>query len=266
MMKKLRKKFFIVAAVGLFVFMGLTVGAMQTVGASDASELARSLAKIRQEVEALSSEVESKKDDLKNQLRSLAAQKQELEMEREREEMRLRQLRAAKAKQIEQVVDDTHRDELLEPVVMRSADLIESKINGALPFKTAERAAEIDKIRRKRKEGLLKSADAVARLWDRVEDELRLAGENGIYRQVIEVNGEEMLVDVARVGMVMIFYRTKNGYVGKAELENGKWRWTQLTDPEDRKQVFTLFDSFKKQIRTGFFVLPDALPEAGGER
>lgn len=250
--------------VGLLAAAVLGGAALQGVNAQDASDLARALAKIRQEVEVLSSDVEAKRDDLKNQLRSLASQKQELEIDREREEMRLRQLRAAKAKRIEEMVDDSSRDELLEPVVMRSADIIENHIESGLPFKTDERVEEIKKIKRKRKEGLLKSADSVARLWDRVEDELRLSGENGIYRQVITIGNEEMLVDVARIGMVMIFYKTKDGQVGKAEKKNEKWEWTPLYDPEDRKRVYVLFDSFKKQIRTGFFVLPRALPEKGG--
>ena len=264
---KREKKSDTVKMVGFVVAFVLGVTAtLRAVSAGDASELAKALAEIRQEVESLSSEVESKRDDLRNQLRSLASQKQELELEREREEMRLRQLRATKAKRVEEMVDDSSRDELLEPVVMRSADIIERHIGAGLPFKTDERLEEIRKIKRKRKEGLLKSADAVARLWDRVEDELRLAQENGIYRQVITVGNEEMLVDVARVGMVMIFYRTKDGQVGKAEQTDGVWKWTPLYDPEDRKRVYVLFDSFKKQIRTGFFVLPRALPEKGGDR
>jgi hypothetical protein len=62
----------------------------------------------------------------------------------------------------------------------------------------------------------------------------------------------------------MIFNKTKDGQVGKAEKKNGRWFWTPLHDPEDRKRVFVLFDSFKKQIRTGFFVLPEALPPIEG--
>ena len=71
---------------------------------------------------------------------------------------------------------------------------------------------------------------------------------------------------MARVGMVMIFYKTKDGRVGKAEWKNDRWVWTPLHDPDDRKRVFTLFDSFKKQIRTGFFELPRALSAPGGDR
>lgn len=234
--------------------------------ADSLDELAKRLAEIRQEVEALSNDITAAREDAKAELRSLAAQKQELQMEREREEMRLKQLQAAKAKRVAEVVDDSNRDELLEPVVLRSADAVAAAISASLPFKKEERLLEIDKLKRKRTEGLIRSADAAARLWDRVEDELRLAGENGIYRQVVKVGSEEMLVDVARVGMVMLFYKTKDGDVGRAEKQGNAWRFVPLSDPEDKKRVLELFDSFKKQIRTGFFILPATLSEYGDKR
>ena len=239
------------------------MGISRRTGAEDASELAKRLAEIRGEVEALSNEVGDRRETIKAELRFLATQKQELEMEREREEMRLKELQAAKAKRVAQVVDDTNRDELLEPVMMRSADMITASIAKGLPFKKEERIQEIENLKRKRREKLIHSADAVARLWDRVEDEFRLASENGIYRQVVVVNGEEMLVDVARVGMVMLYYKTKDGDVGRAEKQDEGWTFVAITDPEDKKRVLGLFDAFKKQIRTGFFVLPTQLPMQG---
>ena len=238
----------------------LLVSTGASVQAEDAEALAKALSKLRIETEALSQDVEGRRDEMKNRLRAVAAQKAELEMELAREEMRLKQLRMEKAERVAKTADDTNRDALLEPVVMRSIDILKTAAEGGLPFKVEERVDELEKLRRKKTEGLLTSADAVARLWDRVEDELRLAGENGIYRQTVTVDGEEMLVDVARIGMVMLFYKTKDGRVGKAVKENGAWNFEPLTSPEDKQRVELLFDSFKKQIRTGFFELPEALP------
>ncbi len=241
----------------------LAVCVVSSVSAEDAEALAAALSKIRIETEALSQDVDARRDDMKNRLHQVAAQKAELEMELAREEMRLKQLRVEKAERIAAVSDDTNRDALLEPVVMRSVDTVKAAVEKGLPFKKEERVDELEKIRAKRNDGLLSSADAVARLWDRVEDELRLAKENGIYRQTVTVNGEEMLVDVARIGMVMLFYKTKDGRVGKAVERDGEWRYEPIERPEDVGRVELLFDSFKKQIRTGFFELPDALPQKG---
>jgi len=230
-----------------------------TLQAADPTKLAEELARLRTEVEELASDVESKKDELRGQIRSYATQKADLEMELGREEMRLKQLREAKTKRIERMTDDSQRNELLKPVVERSAEAVKARILSGLPFQREERAQAVNKIKRQNQDGLLRSADAVARLWDRVEDEFRLARENGIYRQVVNIGDEEMLVDVARIGMVMLFYKTKDGRVGKAIRQGDKWRFAGLPQKEDRDQIFTLFDSFKKQIRTGFFLLPGSL-------
>ncbi len=244
---------------------GLGLGFVSPASADDSTQFAARLAKLRREVEELSEQVENKKDELRGKLRSLAAQQSELEVERQREEMRLRQLREAKAKRIEQVDDDSKRDELFEPVVIRSADMLTAKIRTGLPFQPTERVADIEKIKKQRQDGLLKSADALTRLWDRVEDELRLSKENGLYRQVIEIDGAGMLVDVARIGMVMLFFKTKDGRVGHAYKKGDKWNYAFLVDREQQEQAIQLFDSFKKQIRAGFFLLPNGLVGPGGE-
>ncbi len=228
----------------------------------DGESLAAALSKIRIEVEALSHDVESKKDEVKNRLRAISAQKAELEMELVREEMRLKQLKLEKADRTARLADDKNRDGLLEPVVVRSVEVIKKVISKGLPFKKEERLEELDKILERRATGLISSADAAARLWDRVEDELRLSGEMGIYKQTVTVDGKEMLVDVARIGMIMLYYRTKDGSSGRAVYDSGEWKYESLTDPKNSKRIDMLFDSFRKQIRSGFFELPAALPPA----
>ena len=232
--------------------------AARDVFAADPANLAGELARLRTEVEELASDVESSKSAMREQLRSYAAQKADLEMELAREELRLRQLREAKAKRIERMADDNQRNELLKPVIARSAGFIEKSMLAGLPFQKSERIEAVKRIEKKNREGLLRSADAVSRLWDRVEDELRLSRENGVYRQVIRLEGEDLLVDVARVGMVMIYFKTKDGRVGRAERLRDGWTYRQLYAKEEKEQIFALFDSFKKQIRSGFFLLPGA--------
>jgi hypothetical protein len=61
--------------------------------------------------------------------------------------------------------------------------------------------------------------------------------------------------------MVMLFFKTGDGRVGHAVREGSTWTARTLQDAEDRKRVLHLFDSFKKQIRTGYFEIPNALPE-----
>lgn len=81
-----------------------------------------------------------------------------------------------------------------------------------------------------------------------------------MYRQSIELAGEELLADVVRVGMVMLFFKTSDGSVGYAARSDGNWEYRRLEKREDQRLVEALFESQKKQIRIGYFELPNALP------
>jgi hypothetical protein len=235
------------------------------VRAERSTEMAAQIARLRSEVEDLSSRIETEKDAMTGQLRSYTAQKADLEMEVQRAEMTLDQLRDAARRRAEALDRDTRRDALLRPVLSAAIGAIRERIAAGLPFQVAERTADLDALSRQLDEGLIRVPDGVARLWDRVEDEFRLSRENGLYKQVIELDGNELLADVARVGMVMLYFQAGDGRVGSAVHRDGRWSWQALAAKQARVQIATLFDSFKKQIRAGFFLLPAALPP-GGDR
>ena len=80
-------------------------------------------------------------------------------------------------------------------------------------------------------------------------------------RQTLTLEGGEVLVDVARLGMVGMFFVAGDGRTGQAVRQGDTWTWTVHTDPEDTARVLELVDNLKKQVRVGFFELPWALPE-----
>ena len=102
---------------------------------------------------------------------------------------------------------------------------------------------------------------AANKLWAFYEDEIRLTKENGVFRQSININGEERLVDVARVGMVAMFFKTSDDAYGYVTRQNGDWAYVITEDSDEKEQIAGLFDAFKKQIRTGFFTIPNQLPK-----
>ena len=82
--------------------------------------------------------------------------------------------------------------------------------------------------------------------------------ENGIFRQTVEIDGEMRLTDVARLGTIMMFYKTGDNKVGMVQKDGGKWSYVALTDAKAAEQVVALFDGLQKQIRTGYYELPGA--------
>lgn len=232
--------------------------------AEDPSKIAAELARLRCEVEALTSTLSADKEDLRARLRSLSSRKADLEMEVQREELRLKQLRETQARQKAKVAAEEERKESLKPALKKAVGVVRTACRRGLPFQLQERVADLDRLERQLDDGMLSSATVLARLWSKVEDEFRMARENGLYRQVVEIDGEEVLADVARIGMVILFFKTRDGRLGRAVRTGQGWSYRLYTSDTDRERVAVLFDAFRKRIRTGYFELPAAFPPEGG--
>jgi len=222
-------------------------------------ELARTLAHLRTEVETLSADVEQKKEEKRARLRSLAGQKADLEFQLQREQRRIAELRTRAEQRRTALLADESAAHELRPALDEAMQTLHGRIRAGVPFKTAERLDAVDEIRRKLDAGLVTPQKATVQLWALVEDEMRLGRENGMYRQVIEIEDEEILADVARLGMVAMYFRTDDGRAGRAERRDGAWTWSREDDELDRRRVDALFEAMRKQIRTGFFELPGGI-------
>lgn len=246
----------VVAAVGIAC-------AGTTAFAQDMTNLAGQLASLRGDVEKLSSELSEDKSELQDELRTLARQKSELVLENDREAMRLQKLRMTLAEKQGVIEEQKNESVVLLPAFDKVAEALKGHIKSSLPFRSEERVAEVEKIQEQLKSGLFSPEQATARLWALVEDEHRLTRENGLYRQTVEIDGSEQLVDVARVGMAMLYFRADEGKVGYAQRSGSGWTYVLEKNPESVKLIDNLFETFKKQIRVGYFELPN--PGLGGK-
>jgi uncharacterized small protein (DUF1192 family) len=224
------------------------------------ADLGRRLAALRGEVERLSGTLSSKQAELRDELRSAARQKADLEAELKKEQTRLQKVQLNIGQKKKLIESENSEDEKLRPVFEQELSAARAYVKGTLPFRSGERLAELDKIENQYKAGLATPQRALSRLWSFLEDEFRLTRENGLYRQTIVLDGKEQLADVVRIGMVMLYFRTSDDEVGIAERSGDGYRFRRVEQEEDRRLVVNLFDSFKKQIRVGYFNLPSALP------
>lgn len=228
--------------------------------ADELGTMAKRLSELRGQVESMSDDLSARKNDLQEQLRSFARQKSELELEIQREETRVSKLRQAMAEKRAEVDALKSENQALAPAFEKHVATVRGYIERSLPFRTKDRLAELDKLSEQVKSGLLTPPRALNRLWGLIEDELRMTRESGLFTQPVQVDGREQLADVARLGMVMLYYRTPDEKYGHTVQENGAWSFRPIEDEAGRKQVRALFDTFKKQIRVGYFELPSALP------
>jgi hypothetical protein len=149
-----------------------------------------------------------------------------------------------------------------EPVLLDQLGRLRTQVSRGFPFKRGERLAELDEIELQLSGGVLTAQRAFNRLWAFVEDEMRISRENAIYSQSIELDGANVLVDIAKLGNAMMYFRTRDLKYGRAIESAQGWRFELLAEPADQERTARLFDALRKQIRQGYFELPNALPRA----
>jgi hypothetical protein len=231
--------------------------------AQDATEeLTERLIQMRGQVDELQSELNLKREEHKNRMTYLTAQLTEMEASRDRESLRVRQLEQELEQMQEDIAAAGDTSDTLAPVVMRYQAEIYQLVRNGFPFKVSERLAELDEIEAQLNSGVITAQRAFNRLWAFVEDELRITRENAIYSQSIVLQGDNVLVDVAKLGNAMMYFRTRDLQYGRAVDTGNGWRFELFDSATDQELVARLFDSLRKQIRQGYFQLPNALPGA----
>lgn len=232
------------------------------VTASGIENLAKSLAKIRGEVETLQSQLDIEKEKHTGRMTALNSQLADLSVEERRQKLSIEKLQhsieklGVTAKQAEQ------SGETLKPVLLAALGEYKRHIQTGFPFKMDDRVKVINDLENNLVNQQIDPNKAVNQAWSLIEDEIRLSKENGIYQQTILLNGEKVLVDVAKLGTVFLFFQTKDNQSGMAKkLAAGGWKFEIASDAGDRERIRNLFDSLKKQIRQGYFELPNPLKQ-----
>lgn len=234
---------------------GLTL--VLPVAADEIDELAKRLITLRTEVEELNQELDLLKDEQRATMSSLAAQRTELAASQNRLDTQLQQLRQKLEENQSEAAEAGVDNDVLLPAIISAIDSMASYIETSLPFKKEERLADLNEIRVQLETNVIPPNRAANRLWALYEDEIRLTRENGIYSQTIELDGKRLLADVAKIGTVMMFYRTADQRYGQVKKSGATWTFESADDPDAIASIANLFDSLQKQIRQGYFELPD---------
>jgi len=224
------------------------------------TNLSESLIRLRGEVEELNGRLQEATAAHRDRMQSLERQRGELEAQLKRDQVNVEKLSGILQANREEAEGTGAGAGELIAVLLEAIEVGKERIREGLPFKTPERTGELDEIARQVEEKLIPPHQGVNRLWAFFEDEIRMTRENGIYRQPVAFDGEERLASVARLGMVMLFFESSDGKYGAARRQEGLWGFDVLSEQDDIERVAVLFDSLRKQIRTGYFTLPNVLP------
>jgi hypothetical protein len=236
-------------------------GVASPVIAQDVPEtLASRLVALRGQVDELQSDLEIRREEHKNRMVYLTAQLADLQANRDREQLRVEQIQEELNEMTARIAEAGVGSDVLQPFVLERIAELRAQVEAGFPFKIGERRAELEELENQLLNGAITAQRAVNRLWAFIEDEFRISRENAIYSQSIALGGENVLVDIAKLGNAMMFFRTRDMRYGRAVPAASGWRFELLESGPDQEQVARLFDSLRKQIRQGYFELPAALP------
>jgi uncharacterized protein DUF3450 len=230
------------------------------VTASNLDNLAQSLAKIRGEVEALQSQLDIEKEKHSSRMSALSSQLADLSVEERRQKVSIEKLQHSIEKISENSQQAALSGESLKPVLLKTLAIYKRYVQKGFPFKVADRVTAINDLKNNITNDLVDPNRAVNQLWSLFEDEIRLSKENGIYQQTIMLDGEKILADIAKIGTVFLYFQTRDNRAGMAKKQpDSSWKFITVDSTSDSERIAKLFDSLKKQIRQGFFELPNPL-------
>ncbi|MEA3434336.1 MAG: DUF3450 family protein [Campylobacterota bacterium] len=242
----------------IFVSTAIALSGSALYAASNA-EMVKSIMKLRADVEGLYTQVDEDKDNYKSQMKSYALQISDTEAQINRQEtsLKLTQQNVEETEKKLETLGSATVD--LAPIVNASIDALAKEIKAGIPFKANERTASLMQIKNDMKNGDITQEKALALTWAGYDDALRLTKEIGQFKQEITLGGKETMAKIAKIGSVMMFFATPDDIVGYVKKSKEGYKYIVATDTTEREQIIDLFDSLQKQIRTGYFTLPNAL-------
>ncbi len=252
-------KYFLIKIISLTGWVVVLLSAPAAMG-NNLENLAKSLAKIRGEVETLQTQLDTEKEKHSSRMSALNSQLADLSVEERRQKLSIEKLQHSIEKMTESAKKAEQSGETLKPVLLAVLADYKRHIQTGFPFKMEDRIKAINDLENNIANQLIDRNKAVNQAWSLIEDEIRLSKENGIYQQTILLDRENVLVDIAKLGTVFLFFQTRDNRSGIARRSaEGTWKFEAVDNTSDAERIRNLFDSLKKQIRQGYFELPNPL-------
>ncbi len=226
------------------------------VAESDLTEAGEALASLRSEIDRLERDIRRAREDDRAEARALAAEDEELRLILTRERLRLADLENVVALRRSAALARGASDDDLARAVAVALDQAIRSVERRLPFRFDERRQLLTSLERDFERGLLDAETCASRLWQFVEDEIRLCRGIGRHRQAIAIGDERELVDVVRLGMVALYTRSQDGRYGQAVETDDGFRFEWFDDDARARATAELFRAADRAAAAGAFEIP----------
>lgn len=222
-------------------------------------DMVKSIMKLRGDVESLYTQIDENKESYKAQMKSLALQNADTDAQinRKSTSIKLAELELQKIKL--KIANTTTKNYELKPLIDEVYSNLENSIKTGIPFKIEQRLSGIKKIQNDLHENTITQERALALLWASYDDNIRLTKEIGLFKQHIKIEDKKILAKIAKLGSVMLYFQAPDKRVGYAVKQGDSYGYKVVSNEDDIKKINNLFDALNKQIRTGYFSIPNAL-------
>jgi len=226
---------------------------------ADNQNIVNSIMKLRADVESLYTKIDDNKDVYKAEMKSNAMQSADSEAQINRQETALKLAESELAKVKKKIEEASSKNESIKPMLLEAIHNLRAIIENGIPFKTKERLADLSTLQKNLIDEVVTEEKALLLILASYDDAIRLTKEIGLFKQEITLNGEPKMAKIAKLGSLMMYFATPDDQVGYVVKQGEDYSYKVVEDKEDIAKIVNLFDSLQKQIRTGFFSLPNAL-------
>jgi hypothetical protein len=131
---------------------------------------------------------------------------------------------------------------------------LESWINAGIPFKKESRLADLEKVRLKLQENE-PSEILVQDLWALTEKEIKLTSSSRHELMKIRLE-DEVPAQVARIGLMQMYFKTAKNQFGYAEKIDNKWILSVKSNPDEIRAIERILTQLKSEKNGAYLELP----------
>jgi hypothetical protein len=215
----------------------MLAGAASLLAQSESSKLKQTVDKtvgIQKETQQSQDQWKKEKAELEARYRAARVNVNFLSERKSVEEKRLRALEENIA-EMERRLEEADRLSLtIQDTLNAVLNRLEDWVDRDLPFLMEERESRIAYLKKELVQPDVSDADKLRRLLEALQIEMNYGSTVEVTQQKIELEGEELFVDLLRVGRISVFWRTPDGK-RCGEFDRGSRKWIELPGKHNRR-------------------------------
>lgn len=226
---------------------------------AEKADLSLKLMDLRSQIQQEADQLEAEKLRLNASLQSLTVQKGELASQRDLFEMRKKEMiKSLESKKQASHGEDPKAYAGQSKKIDQALDELMNYYKRSVPFKVDERLGEVRKIKTKKENKELTVAEYSEAYWSILQREIRFSESIEIQKGFVSIDGEKFEVDLLRLGMLGLYFKTRSGDYGYYAQNSASkaWQAKWIEDSNFTNSLSEVFLARTQGITDGVYTMP----------